>query len=459
MLGSRMKPWFAGMVVVWGAGHAGACAAQEPPAEAPAPAATATTAASAPPQVAVIVPTKKLSPLADSPRWDRLKEFDGVLTRTQFEKALAEVYGNGSNFPVPWQVDDSGVTISTSPAQAPVRVTFRAPTAEAPKITRYWRTAAELRRLEPGMPPLQGLHIALDPGHIGGSYARIEERWLSMNPGEEIMEGRLVLQVAQLLKPRLEALGARVSMVRDAETPLTKTTPQDLRDEALKVLTEAGIAQPEEAYSDPKNDARILTVQWQSEKLFYRVSEIRARAQKVNEELRPDLVLCLHLNAEPWGDPAQPAFVDGNHFHLLVNGCYSPDELQYEDIRYEMLRRLLSRVEQEELALSSPVAAAMAAATSLPPYLYNTPNARRVSGSPYVYARNLLANRLYECPVLYFEPFVMNHGETYRRLLLGHYLGRTLLDGRLVTSALEDYIRGVERGLVDYYTHARKGGA
>lgn len=53
----------------------------------------------------------------------------------------------------------------------------------------------------------------------------------------------------------------------------------------------------------------------------------------------------------------------------------------------------------------------------------------------------------------------MNHGETYRRLLLGHYLGRTLLDGKLVTSPMEDYVRGVERGLVEYFTQARKGGA
>jgi hypothetical protein len=43
-------------------------------------------------------------------------------------------------------------------------------------------------------------------------------------------------------------------------------------------------------------------VQWQSEKLFYRVSEIHARAKKVNNTIKPDLVLCLHYNAEAWGD-------------------------------------------------------------------------------------------------------------------------------------------------------------
>ncbi|HSI62524.1 MAG TPA: hypothetical protein VLE43_05375, partial [Candidatus Saccharimonadia bacterium] len=148
-----------------------------------------------------------------------------------------------------------------------------------------------------------------------------------------------------------------------------------------------------------------------------------------------------------------------DHLHLLVNGCYSPGELQHEDIRFEMLQRVFSRVHEYEIPMADTVAGAMARATGLPAYVYNKSSARRVSGNAYVYARNLLANRLYQCPVLYFEPYVMNHEETYKRLLLGHYIGRTLLDGRLVSSPLEDYTRGVVRGLEEYYTNARSKGA
>jgi hypothetical protein len=303
---------------------------------------------------------------------------------------------------------------------------------------------------------LRGLHIALDPGHIGGSWARVEERWLSMNDGEAIMEGRLALQVAQLLKSRLESLGAQVTLVRAQENPVAKVRPDDLKTLARTVLREAGVPQPIESYKDSHDDSRILSVQWQAEKLFYRVSEIRARAVRVNEELRPDLVLCLHFNAEAWGDPRNPAFVDRNHFHLLINGCYSPEELQLEDVRFEMMQRLFAGTHRQELALSGPAASAMMEATGLPPYIYSTGNARRVSANPAVYARNLLANRLYQCPVLYYEPYVMNHEQTYRRLLLGHYVGRTLMQDQLVTSPLEDYARGVVRGLVEYYAQARR---
>jgi hypothetical protein len=126
-------------------------------------------------------------------------------------------------------------------------------------------------------------------------------------------------------------------------------------------------------------------------------------------------------------------------------------ELAQQDVRYQMLARLFGRVHEEELPLATAVAESMARITALPAYVYTRPNARHVGTNPYVYARNLLANRLYECPVVYLEPYVMNHELTYRRLLAGHYLGRTLMGGKLTTSAIEDYVRGVVNGLLAHY--------
>jgi hypothetical protein len=403
------------------------------------------------------VPLKpKRSPLADAPPWSTLEAFNGVMTREEFERAMQEVYTDGSNFPVPWRIEANALIVETTPGSPPVNILFRETNKPAVPAKRYWRTPAELSALKPGEPVLTGLHIALDAGHIGGSWARIEERWLSMKEGEAIQEGTMSLQVAKLLKPRLEALGAIVALVRTDENPVSKLRPDDLKGPARTLLHEAGVTQPIEGYASNQEEARILTVQWQAEKLFYRVSEIRARGKRVNEELRPDVVLCLHFNAEAWGDPKSPSFVDKNHFHLLINGCYSPEELQLEDVRFEMLQRLFTGAHTQELAMSGPVADAMIQATGLPPYIYTTNNARRVSGNAAVFARNLLANRLYECPVLYYEPYVMNHGQTYQRLLLGHYIGRTLLENQLISSPIEDYTRGVVRGLVNYYTEARR---
>ena len=190
------------------------------------------------------------------------------------------------------------------------------------------------------------------------------------------------------------------------------------------------------------------SVQWTSELLFYRVAEIQARARLVNETLKPDLVLCLHYNAEAWGDPSNPQLTTKNHMHLMVNGSYSKNELSLDDVRYGMLIKLLSRCYSEELPVAEKVAGSLAAATGLPPYVYTTPNAIRVGPNPYVWARNLLANRLYQCPVVYIEPYVMNSKEVWDRVQAGNYDGRKLIDGKVRESIYQEYADAVTAGLV-----------
>jgi len=104
-----------------------------------------------------------------------------------------------------------------------------------------------------------------------------------------------------------------------------------------------------------------------AERLFYLNDEIHARAMKINQLFKPDFVLCLHVNAEAWGDAENPAFVAGNHFHMLINGSYSDAEIAFDDQRFELLLRLVQRMHPEEEALSATVAGVVAAVTGLPP--------------------------------------------------------------------------------------------
>ncbi|HYF36672.1 MAG TPA: hypothetical protein VD994_15360 [Prosthecobacter sp.] len=410
-----------------------------------------------PPAAPPAPPVSKLSPLGQKPEWSRLEAFQKVLTRSQFEEAWSAIFSNNSPFPPPFKTEDGAVVIPTGdPAKPELRIEFKPTTAsEASEPPRYWRRVSELPPLN-SRPPLSDLHIALDPGHIGGGYGRMEERFLSFQPGEAIQEGDLSLLTAQVLAERLKALGASVSLVRDKPEPVTDQRPAGLEIVAREILKEAGVPAPAATYEGVTGDAKIITVQWQAEKLFYRVSEIHARAAKVNRQIKPDLVLCLHFNAEAWGAAEAPQYSPMNHLHVLMNGCYAPVELEQQDVRFEMFKRLFGRVHEEELPLATTVAEGMAKATGLPPYIYTTPNARRSGPSPYVYARNLLANRLYECPVVYLEPYVMNHEETYRRLLLGHFVGRTLVAGRLQSSPIEDYANGVVQGLISFYQSRRR---
>ena len=157
--------------------------------------------------------------------------------------------------------------------------------------------------------------------------------------------------------------------------------PDDFRELARKILIKNGVPQPRADVLDSTDPEKEKTIRWQSEILFYRYSEIRRRAALVNFKLHPDLVLCLHFNAEGWGDPTSPMLTDTNHLHLLVNGSYLAEELEFDDQRFEMIRRLLSRAYDEELPLADTIALAMSRETGLPPYAYPTTNSTTKVGS------------------------------------------------------------------------------
>ena len=323
-------------------------------------------------------------------------------------------------------------------------------------MPRLWRVAKSLPPAKQEK-PLSGLRIALDPGHLGGTWAKMEERWFQVEESQPVKEGDLTLKVARILTPRLKELGAKVLFVRNRSQPITSKRPDDFKELGKKILIKNGVPQPREDFADPDEAAKEQTVRWESEILFYRYSEIRRRAVLVNTRLHPDLVLCLHFNAEPWGDPKNPTLVDENHLHLLVNGSYLESELEFDDERFEMLRKLLSRAYEEELPIANAIAAAMAKETQLPAYEYPTANnVTKIGSTGYVYARNLLATRLYRCPVVYCEPYVMNSRDAFARIQAGDYEGTRNIGGVERKSIFREYADGLVNGLIEYYRTARK---
>jgi hypothetical protein len=325
-------------------------------------------------------------------------------------------------------------------------------------VPRIWRPASSLSPTKRDK-PLSGLKIALDPGHLGGKWAKMEERWFQVGDSKPVQEGDLTLRVARLLATRLRDLGAKVSFVRSTDEPTTAKRPDDFRELARKILIKNGVPQPRPDVLDSTDPEKEKTIRWQSEILFYRYSEIRRRAALVNFKLHPDLVLCLHFNAEGWGDPNSPMLTDANHLHLLVNGSYLAEELEFDDERFEMIRRLLSRAYDEELPLADTITLEMSRETGLPPYAYPTTNSTtKVGTSGYVFARNLLATRIYRCPVVYCEPYVMNSKDVFARIEAGDYEGTRNINGIERKSIFREYADSVADGLVDYYSKARGSG-
>ncbi|MBK1853820.1 N-acetylmuramoyl-L-alanine amidase [Verrucomicrobiaceae bacterium 5K15] len=387
-----------------------------------------------------------LADLGVRPDWNSLDIWQETITRDDFEYLLTKVY----------TVDDSWKRyITIHPDHAIIRTDTRVPNAtyrldfsyelSAASPDRNWNAAGDL---PPGTKdkPLAGVHIAIDPGHIGGAFAKIEERWFQIGDQPPVMEGNMTLQTAKIIKRQLRALGAKVYLIRKDNKPVSQLRPADYRDEAVAKARSLGILDEE----------KIQSLQ---EKLFYRTGEIRERARRVNLAFRPDIVLALHYNAESWADPTNPTLTENNHYHVLLHGALTSSELAHDDERYEMLVKILTRSHDEEKPVGAYIAQGFAQFTKLPAYRYQPMSSRaveiKINGVEGLWARNLLANRLYQCPVIFLEPYVMNNQEVFDRVQLGDYEGTKMINGVERKSIFREYAESVVEALKAYYLDHR----
>ncbi len=397
---------------------------------------------------------QRLSALSPAPNWERLEKFQETMTRGEFVRLLDAIYAPGGAAAGIIEVRERDAVILktlTPPEKFVLR--FAKTAASAKPLRKTWRTVAELPAA-PKKAPLTGVRIALDPGHIGGDWALMEGRSFQLPGDKPLREGEITLLVAKLAAPKLRALGAEVSFVRSATVPASRFTVDALRPAARKELALLGVADARENYDGERDPRKTDTVQWQAERLFYRVAEIHERARKV-AALKPDLAVCIHFNAEDWRVADAPVFTPSNHLHVMVNGCYSAGELRFDDQRFEMLLRLLGRTHEGELPAAAPVAESLAKATGLPAFSYLGGNAVRATANEFVWARNLLANRIYGCPVVYLEPWCMNNAETYARIQAGDYDGEREVAGRMRRSIFREYADAIVEGLRAHFSTRR----
>lgn len=382
-----------------------------------------------------------LADLGTRPDWSMLDLWQETMTREDFLHLLTQVYTVGDTWKryITVNEDHAVIRTDTRVPGATYKLKFSELFSEiSPK--RNWSSAGDLT---PGTreKPLAGLHIAIDPGHIGGEFARIEGRWFKIGNYKPVKEGEMTLLTGKLIKEKLIALGARVYLIRGANKPVNPHRPEFYHHAAVAKARSVG-----------SHDEKTIT--YYKNKFFYRTGEIRARARRVNLAFKPDLVLCLHYNAEAWADPDNPTLTTNNHYHVLLHGALTSDEIAHDDERFEMLVKILQRSHDEEKSISMYIAHALAQATGLPPYQYSPLSSRSkaVPGpSEGVWARNLLANRIYQCPVLFLEPYVMNNQEVHDRVQLGDYVGTRPINGVERKSIYREYADAVVLALKEYY--------
>ena len=122
-------------------------------------------------------------------------------------------------------------------------------------------------------------------------------------------------------------------------------------------------------------------------------------------------------------------------------------EIAYDNQRFEMILRLLNRWDVRERFIAEHMSNAFAQKTGLPAFSYKGPNALKIGEVKGVWARNLLANRIYEAPVVFLEPYIANSEAVYERIGMGDFTGRKKIGDEMVTSLVREYAEAVLHGL------------
>jgi N-acetylmuramoyl-L-alanine amidase len=414
---------------------------------------------------APVIKAGQLSPLAPAPDWAALEAYQRTIPRHEFARLIDQVYSIDGAFWNYADIDDNRVIVFSDTAKKHPLFTLHFAASDSACAPLPYHYQIQSASHDPGR-PLRGIRIALDPGHIGGDWAKLEARYFKLGDDPPVEEAKLNLITCERLAERLETDGAEIIWAKHSYEPVTDLRPADLHREAIAALALSGHASssasgytPSFLFGLPQFHAARRSSQAAIEEridneaalLFYRVAEIRARGDVVNKQ-HPDLTICVHYNADDWGDPDHPTLTDHSRLVIFTNGAYEKSELAYDDYKYDLLRKLLDRTAVQEERGCALVGQAMLDALKYPPENYPvTYFAHHVTDVPSVYARDLLANRIYHGPVIYCEGPYMNARDAYYRIIAGDYLGLRTIQGQSVPSIYRDYASAVEKGVLKYF--------
>lgn len=283
--------------------------------------------------------------------------------------------------------------------------------------------------------PCSGMKIALDPGHIGGVFSRIEDRYIDI-PSEKgklryrFDEGTLAFLTAVHLKELLEKDGATVLMTRES----------------------IGVGAYEEdffswflSHIDVSKEERSIIDIFRGE---YNILDLLARAEKIND-FNPDLTIMIHFNDV---DASQPSdFSDKNYNMLFIPGSFSSNELKNQSNRYEFLRLLLSSSLEKSQLLSEKIASELLS-LGVPMVQKEEETARYLNsvcleiGSG-IYCRNLALTRRVHSPLCYGETFIQRNIDECMRLSKKD----TSINGVPCSSRLKEVAYAYYQGIKKYW--------
>jgi len=288
---------------------------------------------------------------------------------------------------------------------------------------------------------LIGVKIAIDPGHLGGLFAHMEERYIDIPPSLErtesitFDEGTLSYLTAVYLKVLLEKEGAIVMITRDR----------------------VGEGVYSEGFFDwLKTNPQLWSNQVSLTRVFgkyYNPLDLRARAEKIND-FAPDLSVVIHYNSQD-ADESKPSnnHVSPVNYNLVfIPGAFCENELTEQDSRYEFLRLLVSEDLNASLQFSKAVLEKFSQHLNVPVH-------SKADGAHYlnrvclkldegIYARNLALTRLIHGPVCYGETLIQNNIDECVNLSRKDFVINGQFCSSRVKQVAEAYFDGIKEYLL-----------
>lgn len=286
---------------------------------------------------------------------------------------------------------------------------------------------------------LVGVRIAIDPGHLGGLYARLEERYVAIPPSLErahavqFDEGTLSYLTALYLKILLEKKGAIVLLTRNK---IGQSVYSESFFDWLK--------KNPEFWSGEVSLSHLF-------RKYYNPLDLHARAKKINA-FKPDLTIVVHYNSHyvKEAQSSNHTVTSTNYNLVFIPGSFFRSELSDVENRFEFLRLLLTDDLYHSLSLSRSILKQFIKKLEIPVVTKN-------DGAHYldrvclqldegVYARNLALTRLVHGPICYGETLIQNNIDECLNLSRTDFF----IHGRPCSSRIKQVAEAYFEGIKEY---------
>lgn len=331
----------------------------------------------------------------------------------------------------------------------------------APKDVARLITAMRLAAQNPAQQPLNGLRIALDPGHMGGKHWDAKTGKFVQVGNVRVSEGEIALLTCLLLAQELTRLGADIIVTRHALAPVTDapletydlapSSATEIRSQTdspwfEQLLASAPLGPQLLAATSRNRQIQKLKSEAMRDQYFISRVDLTARADKINA-FRSHLTLVIHFDAEKTNSIQNAS----NAVRGYIPGNILQRETASREQRYHAVRTLLDGQRWLESAVfTAAVVKGISSATGVK--IKTSPDdfkATRVSDG--VYARNLALTRLIEQGIMaYIEVLNYDFHAEFRRLAVKNR--HIIIDGVKIDypARLDDIVTGIKQGILDY---------